>query len=301
MEWTLGGVLAKLPPGVVAPLFDQLFAMEEEPFSVGIQLLGMYVHGRQNRLEWLRPQVRLAAGFIGCISERRRGGMDFHHFQELMAWILGKGKADPDAVAVAMTLSKQLIANSEYGGDELLKPLLPRLLSEFSEVVWPLLGQAIVSDGKNAWRFEYVLGDKYSFSNQNTNPPVLRLPENTLFAWAHAHPDSAPAFLAAIVPTLTNRNVDAGEQRWHPMMKRLLDEFGEREDVLRAIARNLYTFGWTGSRATYFALYSGPLQELHSHPIGAVRRWSERMTSQFEQETTSARDEDDELRARWNM
>jgi hypothetical protein len=129
-----------------------------------------------------------------------------------------------------------------------------------------------VSDRKNAWRFEHMLGDKYSFSNENPNPAALTLPENMLFAWAHAHPDTAPAFLAVIVPALTSRNPEAGNQTWHPMMKRLLNEFGDREDVLRAITRNMYTFGWTGSRTTYFALYSGPLRELQSHPIGAVRR-----------------------------
>jgi hypothetical protein len=76
-----------------------------------------------------------------------------------------------------------------------------------------------VADRKNAWRFEHMVGGKYSFSNQNPNPAAMTLPENMLLAWAHAHPDVAPAFLAAIVPALTNRNPDAGEQTWHPMMK----------------------------------------------------------------------------------
>src|SRR5260370_34359446 len=115
-----------------------------------------------------------------------------------------------------MTLTKHLIVDAEYERDEVLKPLLPQLLSKFSEVVWPLLGQAIVADRKNAWRFEHMLGDKYSFSNQNPNPAAMTLPENMLLAWAHAHPDVAPAFLAAIVPALTSRNPAAGQQTPHP-------------------------------------------------------------------------------------
>jgi transcriptional regulator with XRE-family HTH domain len=301
MKWKLGGVLAKLPPNAVAPLLDQLFAMEDRAFSVGIEVLGMYVHGRQDRLESLRPQLRLAAGFAGRMSGRRHSGMDTHHFEELMRWILAKGRRDRDAVSVAMTLTKHLIVDADYERDEVLKPLLPQLLSEFSEVVWPLLGQAIVANRKNAWRFEHMLGDKYSFSNQNPNPAAMTLPENMLLAWAHAHPDVAPAFLAAIVPALTSRNPDAGEQTWHPMMKRLLDEFGDREDVLRALTRNMCTFGWTGSRATYFALYSGPLRELQSHPIGAVRRWAEKMGAHFEREIAAARNEDAELHAHWDL
>jgi hypothetical protein len=37
------------------------------------------------------------------------------------------------------------------------------------------------------------------------------------------------------------------------------------------------TFGWTGSRTTYYALYEAPLRSLENHPIGAVRRWAKTM------------------------
>jgi hypothetical protein len=79
-----------------------------------------------------------------------------------------------------------------------------------------------------------VLGDALSFGKQN--PVTLRLPEGMLFAWAHAHREVAPAFLAIVFPVLVNRNPEHhGRSEFHPMTKRLLDEFGYREDVLRAI------------------------------------------------------------------
>ncbi len=235
--WSMGSVLDKLPVPIIAPLFDQLFnAMGGASFSVGLELMGMYVHGRPELLDELRPQLRLAAAFPAHAADSRNSQMDVHHFQEMMGWLLGRGRVDADAVAVAIELAKQLIAHAEHaGGDDPAKRLLPKLLPEFLDVVWPLLGNAIVSDPRNAWRFEFLLGDRLSFGAQN--PAAIRLPEDMLFAWAHAHPDVAPAFLAVVFPVhLVNRDPEAGNNAFHPMTKRLIDEFGDREDVLRAIS-----------------------------------------------------------------
>jgi hypothetical protein len=296
-QWRGGGVLAKLPTHVVAPLFDQLFGMGGAAFSIGLELMGMYVHGRSEVLDELRHQLRLAAGFPAQASENRGSQMDVHQFHELMGWILGKGRTDPDAVAIAIDLTKQLIAHAERGGEDPIKRLLPKLLPEFLEVVWPLLGHAIVSDPRNAWRFEFLLGDRLSFGEQN--PAALRLPEDMLFAWAHAHPEVAPTFLAVVFPVLVNRNPERGNNSFHPMTKRLIDEFGDREDVLRAITGNMHTFGWSGPREPYFAMYLDPFRGLANHSIGAVRRWAARTMMQLESAMSSAREEEEEQRAAW--
>jgi hypothetical protein len=193
----------------------------------------------------------------------------------MMNWILAKGRDDPDAGGIAIALTKQIVGGIESTGDNLIKPLLPSLLSGFPEIVWPLLGQAIVSDRKKAWHFEHALGDSFAFGSRQ-EPPILSLPENILFAWCHAHPEVGPAFVAVVAPVLTHRNPDAGQSEFHPITKRLLDEFGDREDVFRALVRNMHTFGWTGSRTRYYALYEPPLRGLENHPVGAVRRWAKK-------------------------
>jgi hypothetical protein len=84
-------------------------------------------------------------------------------------------------------------------------------------------------------------------------------------------------------------------------MKRLLDEFGDREDVLKALTHNMYTFGWSGSRSTYFALYDQSLRELENHPLGAVRRWAKKTRAQLGREIEAAQNEDDEQHASWGL
>jgi hypothetical protein len=105
--------------------------------------------------------------------------MNDHHFNELMTWLLGHGREDADARAVALTLTRQLIAKiqTESLSDERrIRPLLPLLLKKFPEIVWPLIGNAITSDPKVAWRFQYSLGKGFSFASNREQPPISSYP-----------------------------------------------------------------------------------------------------------------------------
>ena len=53
--------------------------------------------------------------------------------------------------------------------------------------------------------------------------------------------------MAAIVPILAIYRIDTPERSPHPVAVRLLDDFGERDNVLHAVVRNMYDFTWWGS------------------------------------------------------
>jgi hypothetical protein len=116
-----------------------------------------------------------------------------------------------------------------------------------------------------------ALGDPYTFGDRKS-PPILSLPEDVLFAWCHARPEVGPAFVAGVASVLASDDANALSEEFHPIIRRLLDEFGDRDDVLKHIEQNIFTFGWAGSLTTYFALYQAPLKSLENHPKGPVRR-----------------------------
>ena len=298
--WCMGGVLAKVAAPSVAGLLDELFDHSGEAFAVGMDLIGMYAHGRYDVLEELRPQVLWAAKCVSRWDQMPGETMGAHHFNEVMTWILNKGRQDPDARTVALDLSRALIDGNQRIDDSFIRPLLPRLLSGFPEIAWSLIGQAIVSDRKRAWQLEYVLGSSFSFDNE-ANPAILRLPEEVLFAWCHAHPDTAPAFAAAVLPVLAPQPSESPHHGLHPVTARLLDSFGDRQPVLDALASNISTFGWTGSVVPYFARYEEPLQALFDHHQVRVRLWARRMLKQVRSEMDRYRKEDDEFEAEGEM
>lgn len=297
--WTFGGLLAKRGPAEVAPLFDQIFASEEDA-NFGYDLMGMYVHSGRERLEHLRPQLRLVAETALAGSSNT---MNDHHFNELMTWLLNKGRDDADARAVALTLTRKMIAKVDDGSlveERRIRPLLPLLLRLFPEIVWPLVGNAITSEPKAAWRFQFALGKGHSFGVNRDQPPILELSEDTLFAWSHANPDVAPAFLATTLPMLTTDNPEDGGRTLLAIVRRLIDEFGEREDVQQALVANMYTFGWSGSMTTYYELYKEPLAGLRDHPKQEVRKWARKMSDQIEREISRELDSDEEHDAQYD-
>ncbi len=298
-SWSGGGELSKQSPEVVAPLLDLLLASPSPLYSIGLELFGMYVFQNLARLENLRPQLRLAAGNLGN-AEKHHGGshMDEHHFSELMQWILAKGNKDRDACTIALDLAQHLVEDPNTLGQEYVRPQLPALLSTFAHIVWPIIGQAIVADKQKEWRLQLTLGDSFAFDNVK-RPMVAHLPADMLFAWCHAHPDVAPAFVAGIVSVLTHRDRSEPPPELDPLTRRLLDEFGDRDDVLRALNSNIHSFGWSGSRTSYYELYDEPLKSLADHRIGSVRRWTKKMLVAMHREIDAVRDEDDELKASW--
>ena len=119
--------------------------------------------------------------------------------------------------------------------------------------------------------------------------------------WCHAHPEVAPAFLASITPILENRTTPAAEQKFHPLALRLLEEFGERQDVLRTISSNMHTFSWSGPLQNYFVLFEKPLSDLSSHPRASVRRWANAEREAMIERKDAAKTSDVERDAGWEI
>ena len=295
--WALGGELAKLSSSSVAPLFDVMLSQRADTYWVGLDLMHMYAYRDRELLEDLRPQILLVVE--GASRWQLRGGRHDagHGFAEILSWILAKGREDEDARKVALELAKFLADPPGYEDEQFYAPLLPLLLSGFPEIAWPILGQTILTDQLKGWLLRTMLRGN-AFLEHSSSAPILSLHEDALFAWCHANSDGAPAFAAEVVPILTSFAPNDPERSLHPVMSRLIDEFGDRDDVWHAIGANLNTFGWTGSTTAYYELYRGPLALLEDHPKRKVRTWAKRMLRGIDSSIKSARDHDDEWEAR---
>ena len=298
--WSFGKNLADVSPQHLAPLFDTLLDHSAEGFAMAVQLMGRFSHHDRDRLEALRPQILKLAENSSRWKVPRHHGECKHYFQLVVGWMLGKGRLDTDAWATALALAQAVVNAEGIDHDLLLQPVLPQLLADFPEVSWPILGQAIVSDPRRAWRLGLILGEWYSLPDRN-EPALLSLPEASLVGWCHANPDRAPAFVAEHVPVLTSGEAAPANLSLHPVIVRLLDEFGDRDDVLQAVDTNIHNFGWTGSTTTYYARYKQPLSELLQHKRPKVRRWAGTMLRRLDQQIDAARMQDEELEAQWSL
>ena len=295
-EWQnwLGG--STLSSADVTPLFNVLLDHSAEGYREGIDLIWWYATGTSRKLEGLKPVIIKLAENASCWQQPTWWGGDSSEFGSIIDWMLRKGRGDRSACATALSLAKAVVVSegeSFFSSGVFIRPVMPRLLSDFPEIVWPIIGEAIISDKLFAETFRFTLGDAFSFSDQ-PNKLLLNLPEHTLFAWCHAHPNSAPAFTASVVPILTTQGADASEREFHPIMIKLIDEFGEMKNVQRAVESNIFTFSWTGSKTTYFAIYKDAFGKLAEHPKASVRRWVKDVVRQMDSHIRNASNEYEE-------
>lgn len=325
-HWAFAWVLDKVPPAAVALLLDAMLDHNAPSFGLAVTMLGRILPDEGetteesrpdiSKLGDFRPQVLTMAQNAGRWSRTESkpppslagSGIDLnvtdYYFEKIVLRTLDGGRGDSDARQTALALARGLAHGDHdaWVNPRLIEasPVLTGLLNRFPEIVWPLVGGAIVSNRRFASRMRYVLGRPYTFGS-DIRPPILDLPEDTLFAWCHANPDGAPAFLARCLPILSLEGDEVEIGFLHPVMSRLLDEFGERDDVHRALESNIHTYSWSGSSASYYSRYRQPLERLRTHPKAGVRQWAEKMRGQVARciARETIRDEEREAQARW--
>ncbi len=283
-RWRVRGVLDVLPATAVASLLDVMLDLSAQAYEVAVELMGSLSHSAPERLEEFAPQIvkvaRNATRWTLIEGGRLRdSAMLCYYFERIVGWMLEKGREDPDARATALSLSKAL---AEGGDSTWVKPVLPLLFSNFPEIAWPLVGEAIVSDDRQATRLGYTIGEPIS-GVPDSIAAILTLPQDTLFAWFHAHPDRAPAFAARRLPVLSHQDEDRAEADLHPVMDQLLGEFGTRADVQEAVRMNVHTYSWTGSSVSYYKPYEEMFSRIANdldRPSG-TRKWAKRMVREL--------------------
>ena len=304
---TIGKVLHCTPSQVTAHLLDVMLDHNRTGFASAINLLGIYILEDRERLESFRPQIRKIA------ENMRRWSWTDHdnepnvpvekdHFKPLIMWILKKGPDDQDAVATAKALAKAVAnlptVDFDYNICDALQSILPVLLSQFSGVAWPLIGAAITStDSDRIYRFERLIQRGICQFNP-VNSPLLSLPEDTLFAWCHAHPERAPAFAASAIPFLISD--DQGDNLCvHSVIVRLLEDFGDRENVIRAIDSNMCTGAFGGPMSVFYEKNLEPVKRLLEHPHKNVRCWARKVLPRIQTLVEGSRDWDAHSQARF--
>jgi transcriptional regulator with XRE-family HTH domain len=297
-HWMLGGELSKRSPEVVAPLFRSLIAMGGKYYVTCVDIFGMYVYQRRELLNEFRSLILLMADNVRHFGDGLQHRSEAHHFQDIALWLLDKGEGDPDACQLATIFAQRLSGDPDGPGIDVIKELLRKLLEKFPLIVWPYLGQAISESTVKSWRLREALGDQFSFSDEK-DPAILSIPEELLFAWCGANLDTAPAFLASVLPVISSRDSSVNRKEFHPWMKRLIDQYGNRTDVQNAISSNMHTYGWTGSLTTYYALYQEPFEGLKDSPDPEVRKWAKRTLVNLQNSIDRESTRDDEESAHW--
>ncbi len=309
VSWMRPETLAPLPHEAVADLLDALFGHDPTSFAIGVTTLWVMTRDEDRkskepqesrlRIGDFRPQVLAMARNSGRWRARDSQAptppADWC-FAQVMLHTLRAGREDDHARETALAFSKALTYGHRNGWlnplGRTLRDVLRELLSGFPGIAWQLIGAEIVANERFARLMKFSLGERGE--PYRDHPPILALSEEVLLAWCHASPERAPAFLAGCLPVLAAPDESANPPL-HPVMSRVIDEFGERSDVQEAFERGLSPKGVYSSLADHHASQEGALATLRKHRTPEVRRWARRLHRETGRVIASSRVREEEM------
>lgn len=259
-------------PEMVLSLCDDMLKYGVEGAWTALDILFMYAW-RDEAAKWgiCKSHIRETLSVPGFISDPRAPlAVDVFRWQIAAKKSLGEGNEEQLAEKIAQEIVA-ICSNKEfpgfYGIDNSLTSVLEVLLAQYKETVWPVFGEALLSDD---W---YV---KFYLENLLDAGRILELPPEILLSWCDQHPDKAPAVVAKIVPFR------------HPFNRALIDRFGRQEEVLDAIASNMLTFSYVGTAIPHYQSIIEYFEPLLTHQYTEVRTWAikgiEHMRKQIREE-----------------
>jgi hypothetical protein len=204
------------------------------------------------------------------------------------------------ASAIASALMDRALADHAIWERERGFDLWPSLLKYGGETIWTQFQQRFSGVAERE-RWRLLSGLQYR--RQGSIGHRLALDEiglERLINFAREYPDDVPAFLArdgnavdvepSIVPEGTEEKV-----RVSPLFVKLLEVFGDRDDVLGALGNGLNSFASVGPRAPYYARRLALIESIPTFDRPKLESWKRMLRADFEAERKRAGIHDQEL------
>lgn len=273
---------------------QKLFTYGKEGFKVAYRIVfGMTYLNKEksSALIWVLKECVIKLG----VFNQYLNSQDYHQWWESIRLIL-KQEAESDfASLVNDAVIDSITISNSYHLDDSMQRIYETMITRHFNKIWTKLSQSLLGEKEEYIKFyglKHILGSGIS--------PVIR-PVGVLFSgdidqifqWGFENAPIAPARLAELVPVFAP--VEDGKiASWHPYAKRLIDEFGEYDQVLDALNASMNTFSWTGSIAPYLEQQLALMDELTSHTKAKVAEWATKYADYLKQEIEREKKRDQE-------
>lgn len=220
--------------------------------------------------------------------------MDGYNWEQGCTAILGVHERGSElAIAIAKGIISASSQNkfSIHTFDYYIKRVLELLLSDYVNQIWPLLGDALLSDDPLLeFNLKYLLGSKFEHEGDKKGP-LFSISDEVILKWCEDKSPRAPRIIAEIMPFYIK---EGDTIAWYPIAKKIIDKFGNDEDVLRALSVNMGTFSWSGSLVPFYQQTVALMNSLIDHPIEEVAEWAKKYSGWCKEQISRETMRDDE-------
>jgi len=276
-------------------LFSQkMFAYGEDGYAMIFDLffnLGYHNKELKNSLIPIFEECIIKLG----MNKKHIGQLDGYRWTQIVCLILGDSSKVEFARFINNSIIDSISFENSYHLDNYVQDIYEMLLKEHFNTIWPELSDALLSKDESYVKFyglKHILGSHIGGVGRSIG--VLFVGNiDMIFEWCKANCPLAPSRLAELVPIFNNDNQDYSE--WHPIALRLIDEYGQFEDVLSNLGSNMGTFSWTGSLVPYLESKKKLFSTIKNHSINEVSIWANKYLLYLDDDIKRERIRDEEM------
>ena len=273
---SVGHALSHLKPKMICDFIGGLSEFGEEGFWVALDILFMYCHGDQKKWEACTTLFKALIMKVDFIKNPPTYPMDLYHWSEVVK-ILLKSTDDQLAKLVGKSIFSLLKNENQISiNRHEIKDIIKFLFENgYGDSIWPMVTECLKDDDPLA---EFRLGNLLSGNreqNESSNI-IFNLDEEFLLDWCRKNPEFGPKFVAKAAPLYIEKS---NEIVLAPIANRIIDEFGDDDDVLACLSSFMGIKTWWGSRTPELNKENSIYQILRSHPKPKVREWAARNQS----------------------
>lgn len=200
-------------------------------------------------------------------KEENNVSMTMMHYEELFNYY-AKGTLEEEFCTFLsieiIEASKQISLYHEFH----IVHILNKLLSEYWEYTWGVIGIEITKDDYYGW---YTL--KSVLSKVNT------FEDSRLLEWMEKYPGKAPQKAVAFIPLTSSKENDTV---WSDLMLEMFNRFFNNQEFLNTLQSELHSYSWSGSLVPLFEGRINLLKQIEQHTEKEVRAFALRNIKYFE-------------------
>jgi len=223
--------------------------------------------------------------------------LDSFRWQMAIVSILKETNQTEFAQFINKSIINSITIHQSYHLDFEIQNIYEILIKNYLEPIWPDLSKAILSEKEEYMKFyglKHILGSHIGGVGRSVGV-LFEGDMNFIFEWCRKNVPLAPTRIAELTPIFDNKNTN--EQNWHPVAKRLIDEFGNIESVLSHLGTNMGNYSWIGSVVPLLESEKKLFESLLNHSIDLVSTWAKRNIMYLGEEIKAEKNRDEE----WNI
>jgi hypothetical protein len=221
--------------------------------------------------------------------------LDNYKWSQTICSILSSNQELEFAKFINNSIIESISWENSYHLDNDVQRVYEVLMKIHFQTIWSDLSKALLSTDDDYIKFyglKHILGSHIGGVGRSIGI-LFDGDIESIFEWCKSNQPLAPSRLAELVPIYGNNNNEFST--WHPTAKRLIDEFGDIEDVLRHLSSNMGTYSWTGSVVPLLEAKKELFKSIENHQIPLVSDWASKYLSYADEQIRQEKNRDEEM------